>query len=176
MVCIVLEWDPLEISHSETIQRSTTTTIPPPAQKFCPVCPNLVNLEKERMSVPMALNLPRPCLSCGAPTAPGAQRCAPCGSSWARHERMREREKRARREAAAKEGGAARRMRAEIRHNLGTHCRACLRWAPARLIEVDHILPLVDGGQDTPENVQPLCVPCHRSKTREERDARGGLH
>ena len=32
--------------------------------------------------------------------------------------------------------------------------------------EVDHIVPLSQGGTDAPENLQPLCKPCHEEKTR----------
>lgn len=31
--------------------------------------------------------------------------------------------------------------------------------------EFDHILPLGLGGDDEPENLQPLCKKCHRRKT-----------
>lgn len=31
--------------------------------------------------------------------------------------------------------------------------------------DVDHIVPLSRGGEDTAENCQVLCVPCHRRKT-----------
>ena len=31
--------------------------------------------------------------------------------------------------------------------------------------EVDHILPVADGGTDDPENLRLLCVPCHKGVT-----------
>ncbi|MEN8183686.1 MAG: HNH endonuclease signature motif containing protein [Myxococcota bacterium] len=36
------------------------------------------------------------------------------------------------------------------------------------LWELDHIVPLIDGGSHDPSNLQTLCVPCHRSKSAEE--------
>lgn len=45
-------------------------------------------------------------------------------------------------------------------------CVACLqagRVTPAR--EVDHIVPLVKGGTHAVDNLQALCIPCHRDKT-----------
>jgi 5-methylcytosine-specific restriction endonuclease McrA len=37
--------------------------------------------------------------------------------------------------------------------------------APA---EFDHVLPLELGGDDDLDNVQALCIPCHKAKTRED--------
>lgn len=31
-------------------------------------------------------------------------------------------------------------------------------------VEGDHILPLNKGGEDSPENIQPLCSTCHKLK------------
>ena len=36
------------------------------------------------------------------------------------------------------------------------------------LWEVDHIVPLVDGGSHDLDNLQTLCSPCHRAKTAAE--------
>lgn len=35
-------------------------------------------------------------------------------------------------------------------------------------LEWDHVIPLEMGGDDTLENLQPLCRPCHRAKTRQD--------
>ncbi|WP_326771078.1 HNH endonuclease (plasmid) [Streptomyces sp. NBC_01591] len=43
----------------------------------------------------------------------------------------------------------------------------------ASAIDVDHIEPLAMGGTATDGNVQPLCRPCHRRKTREDFGAAG---
>lgn len=45
-------------------------------------------------------------------------------------------------------------------------CQPCLRegrTTPAR--ECDHITPKAEGGTDAPENLQAICIPCHRAKT-----------
>jgi len=52
-------------------------------------------------------------------------------------------------------------------------CQACAKRGlitPAR--EVDHITPLFKGGRDNLENLQALCVDCHREKSREEEKER----
>jgi 5-methylcytosine-specific restriction endonuclease McrA len=51
-------------------------------------------------------------------------------------------------------------------------CRSCSRVLPAGLIEVDHVVPLADGGYDTEANLQPLCKRCHTVKTSRENRAR----
>ena len=38
--------------------------------------------------------------------------------------------------------------------------------------EVDHILPVADGGTDDPENLRLLCVPCHKGVTAAWRKSR----
>lgn len=37
-----------------------------------------------------------------------------------------------------------------------------------QVLECDHIVPLEDGGSDSIENLQSLCVACHHAKTRRE--------
>lgn len=41
------------------------------------------------------------------------------------------------------------------------HCVFC---GSTGKLEVDHIFPVARGGGDEPSNLQPLCVPCNRSK------------
>ena len=36
------------------------------------------------------------------------------------------------------------------------------------LWELDHIVPLIDGGDHELSNLQTLCTPCHKRKTRRE--------
>jgi len=36
-------------------------------------------------------------------------------------------------------------------------------------LEVDHIISLSKGGEDTDENVWALCVPCHEAKSLREK-------
>ncbi len=38
--------------------------------------------------------------------------------------------------------------------------------------ELDHIVPLIDGGGFDLENMQTLCIPCHRQKTAQEASSR----
>ena len=40
------------------------------------------------------------------------------------------------------------------------------------LWEVDHIVPLIDGGGHEANNLQTLCTPCHKAKTAEEARSR----
>jgi 5-methylcytosine-specific restriction endonuclease McrA len=40
------------------------------------------------------------------------------------------------------------------------------------LWEVDHVVPLIDGGSHGLDNLQTLCTPCHKTKTAEEARAR----
>ena len=39
--------------------------------------------------------------------------------------------------------------------------------------EADHIIPLEFGGEDTSDNIQPLCGPCHAEKTAKQVRTRG---
>ncbi len=41
------------------------------------------------------------------------------------------------------------------------------------LWELDHIVPLIEGGGHDPSNLQTLCVPCHRKKSGDENRTRG---
>lgn len=56
-------------------------------------------------------------------------------------------------------------MRRQINWLGWAPCRACGLIHSAPQIEVDHTWPLVLGGCDSANNVQPLCVRCHRIKT-----------
>lgn len=47
------------------------------------------------------------------------------------------------------------------------------RWCGAKADEVDHILPLSEGGSKWDKaNVQSLCTPCHEIKSAEDRRRR----
>ena len=41
--------------------------------------------------------------------------------------------------------------------------------------QIDHIIPLCDGGSDEDDNKQALCEECHKMKTAEENRKRGKL-
>ncbi|MCM1968637.1 HNH endonuclease [Streptomyces sp. G1] len=78
-----------------------------------------------------------------------------------------------RREILARGNSAAARLRRIIRKSGRWKCVRCGRHVLASAIDVDHIQPLALGGSDTDGNVQPLCRPCHRLKTREDFGAAG---
>lgn len=49
------------------------------------------------------------------------------------------------------------------------HCTACSQLTRyPNGFELDHIVALVNGGSDTRDNRQLLCLDCHRAKTRED--------
>jgi 5-methylcytosine-specific restriction protein A len=51
-------------------------------------------------------------------------------------------------------------------------CQVCSkqdRTTPAS--EVDHIIPKADGGTDDEDNLQSICIDCHKAKTLQERTA-----
>lgn len=48
-------------------------------------------------------------------------------------------------------------------------CVQCLKTGRVTsAAEVDHIVPVHKGGTDELHNLQPLCKPCHESKTRRD--------
>jgi len=50
-------------------------------------------------------------------------------------------------------------------------CVVCER--PAQ--EIDHIVPLYKGGTNDRENLQPLCIECHKDKTRQDAGKGAGV-
>ena len=50
-------------------------------------------------------------------------------------------------------------------------CKRSYCEAPA--VDVDHILPLWSGGSNANDNLEGLCVACHKQKTAAEAKARG---
>jgi 5-methylcytosine-specific restriction protein A len=110
--------------------------------------------------------LPRPCLVDGCPgiTTAGRSRCSA-------HENQMNAAKRRRRAAAPGDGAAARLRRTLNIFGVGT-CAVCSVRLPAHLLDVDHLVPLIDGGGDYDHNVRPICRSCHREKTANEARAR----
>ena len=59
-------------------------------------------------------------------------------------------------------------LRLRIFERDGWRCRSC---GKAGRLECDHVVPLHhDGAMYDPENLQALCVVCHRMKTRRENE------
>ena len=45
-------------------------------------------------------------------------------------------------------------------------CQACqIRLQPGQTWDLDHIIPIALGGADETQNLQVLCIPCHKDKT-----------
>ena len=78
----------------------------------------------------------KPCLTCGAPTS-GSR----CPAHTLRNGSTR----------------SWRKLRGQILRLDAYRCRMCGQ--PAT--EVDHVLPLADGGTDRPTNCRSLCHDCH---------------
>lgn len=53
------------------------------------------------------------------------------------------------------------------------HCPSADKWCISAM-DVDHIIPLIDGGSHELDNLQLLCRPCHRKKTAKEAKLRRG--
>ncbi|WP_372570373.1 HNH endonuclease [Ruegeria jejuensis] len=51
----------------------------------------------------------------------------------------------------------------------GYLCQPCLRKGrPTPAQEVDHIIPKAQDGTDDDKNLQSICTPCHKAKTKAE--------
>ncbi|MFI5765879.1 HNH endonuclease [Streptomyces sp. NPDC051563] len=110
------------------------------------------------------------CIDCTEP-ATHRGRCEPHYQAY--EDRPAVRARRKRREILARGNSAAARLRRIIRKSGYWACVRCGRHVLASNIDVDHIQPLALGGTDTDGNVQPLCRPCHKLKTREDFGAVG---
>ena len=66
------------------------------------------------------------------------------------------------------EGRKARIKKSKIRARDGCRCNHCKKPFRFKELTVDHILPLVRGGESTIDNLQLLCNPCHREKSARE--------
>lgn len=53
-----------------------------------------------------------------------------------------------------------------IWERFGKTCQMCFRPTDERGFDLDHHIPLEIGGDDTDDNLRPLCRPCHRLKTK----------
>lgn len=55
------------------------------------------------------------------------------------------------------------RTRLEVLHRADYRCEGC--GSRGRRLEIDHIVPLADGGTSEQANLQALCRACHMEKT-----------
>ena len=63
-------------------------------------------------------------------------------------------------------------LRIDIAYRQGYACNVCNLFPIPPTFELDHIVRLADGGEDSEENLQALCVECHARKTRSEKTGR----
>ena len=62
-----------------------------------------------------------------------------------------------------------RRLRNEILRRDGFVCIPCKTQGRIKLAtEVDHIVPMFEGGSDAKANLQAICTECHKAKTQAE--------
>lgn len=108
----------------------------------------------------MPLPLPRPCLVCQRLTEPGRSRCR-------EHQAEAEVLKRQRRQASPGDGAHQRLRRSLTRAGMGI-CERCGLETLSEFLQVDHRVPLADGGTDFESNVWALCIGCHSDKTARE--------
>jgi len=72
-------------------------------------------------------------------------------------------------------GGKWKRERDEVMRLDGGLCRQCRKEGRVTTaVEVDHIVPLFEGGADTVSNKQALCLRCHQAKSYIEEMRRRG--
>lgn len=70
---------------------------------------------------------------------------------------------------ANKRGSGWPALRRRIIARDGETCTVCGEWRTA--LEVDHIVPLKDGGTDADSNLRTLCHSCHKNRHEPERVA-----
>jgi 5-methylcytosine-specific restriction endonuclease McrA len=63
---------------------------------------------------------------------------------------------------------AWKRLRREAIRVLGYECARCGIDGRDVHLELDHRIPVAEGGEDTLDNAQWLCSPCHKPKTQAE--------
>mgnify|MGYP003909116917 CR=1 FL=1 len=113
------------------------------------------------------------CIDCEAP-ATHQRRCETHWRIYRQRPGVRARERRT--EALRAGQDAAAQLRKRIREDFTTHgirprCAVCGATPLPSLVDIDHIRPLYQGGEDVPENVQVLCSSraghhgCHDVKT-----------
>jgi 5-methylcytosine-specific restriction endonuclease McrA len=62
---------------------------------------------------------------------------------------------------------------AELKRKYNHACLCCGKREPEIKLTMDHVKPLIKGGANTIDNIQPLCQSCNSSKARKHIDYRG---
>src|SRR4051794_7028749 len=65
---------------------------------------------------------------------------------------------------------AWRKLRAEVLERDGHVCQVLLVCDGAPATHVDHVIPRIRGGQDTPENCRAACAPCNLARGADARE------
>lgn len=60
----------------------------------------------------------------------------------------------------------SKKYRWEIAHRQQYKCAECRELLHPKAMDIDHVRPLAEGGEDTVENCQALCANCHAKKSR----------
>ena len=60
--------------------------------------------------------------------------------------------------------GLSKKTRFEVFKRDGFACQYCGAHPPAAVLEVDHIVPVAEGGQNDMDNLITACFPCNRGK------------
>lgn len=60
------------------------------------------------------------------------------------------------------------RIRVQVLRRDNNSCCLRLPGCIGEATEVDHIIPVFEGGDDHPDNLQAVCPPCHKQKTQDE--------
>jgi 5-methylcytosine-specific restriction protein A len=71
-------------------------------------------------------------------------------------------------------GGRLKTIRERVALRAGYCCEICGQVTRLAIGEVDHVVPLHLGGQETDNNRQFLCVSCHKAKSEREERGRNG--
>lgn len=111
-------------------------------------------------------SVPRPCVGCGVIVEPnGKYLRAICGTCRAATKKRNHRLAKARRKGRAV--GGIRYRPADIFERDGYRCHLCGKRVSAKAVPhpyaptIDHLIPLVDGGQDAPDNVATAHFICN---------------
>jgi 5-methylcytosine-specific restriction enzyme A len=105
-------------------------------------------------------------LACAVKAIPDHRRYAERErEEWATYDRQRARERRSRRAERVGPGWHDVRRMVLLEE---PECRVC--GAPST--QVDHIIPVSQGGSSQRDNLQGLCAPCHKAKSDAEQNAR----